>query len=176
MFQLTLENKRRARDKDLKWTAGISSISKKIIMLGSHPPHSRAAVVCSEENYIRGERISIVFFRLRSVVACRALQTCSVLKIASEMGLTRSLVRTFPSVSDLKLFFNRLPLTCLFVYSVSSRQINSATISNYLCFPRNSSVAAKTAKDGNFRARCYSNSSSEASSNKLPGNAVPAVT
>ena len=61
------------RDKDLNWTIGITPISKKSLRLALTLSSAlRAAVVCREENYIRGERISIVFSRLRGVDVCRA--------------------------------------------------------------------------------------------------------
>ncbi|KAK5857197.1 hypothetical protein PBY51_010455 [Eleginops maclovinus] len=75
------------RDKDLNRTVGIVSISKKSLR-PAPTLCSWTAVVCREENHIRGERISIVFFRLKSVDAYRARGTWSVFKISSVMGLS----------------------------------------------------------------------------------------
>lgn len=75
------------RDKDLNGRS-VSLPSPKS-HYGRPPPSTLwAAVVCREENCIRGERISIVFSRLRTVDACRDRGTCSVFKISSVMGLS----------------------------------------------------------------------------------------
>lgn len=132
---------------------------QKCIMVSSHPPFS---ILCccglQRGKYIKEERISVVFLKLRSMDACRARGTFSVFKTSWRWDClwgTEELVSTFLFIGKHDLDPEWLIQWKHLIYFTSSLQIITVTVSNYLTFCPAFLSGCKNGKGWELQRACY---------------------